>query len=48
MLKPLTHYARYERSRSLAGGLVVLAVVIGTALVLLVDWLNNLPNLLTR
>jgi hypothetical protein len=42
------HYPRYERRHSLAGGLVILAVVMGTALVLLVDWVNTLPNPLTR
>jgi hypothetical protein len=53
MLKPLAnlasgvtrpHYPHNERSYSLAGALVVLAVAIGTALVLLVDWLSSLTN----
>lgn len=58
MLKPLAdlasgvakpHYPRYDHRRySLAGGLVILAVAIGTVLVLLVDWLNTLPNPLVR
>jgi hypothetical protein len=57
MFKPLAnlasaiarpHYTRYEHSYSLVGALVVLAVAIGTAFVLLVDWLNILPDPLTR
>jgi hypothetical protein len=55
MLKPLAnlavarpHHPRYDHRYGLAGGLVVLAVAIGTVLVLLVDWLNTLPNPLMR
>jgi hypothetical protein len=57
MLKPLAnlasgltkpHYPRLDHRHSLAGGLVILAVAIGTVLVLLVDWLNTLPNPLAR
>jgi hypothetical protein len=57
MLKPLAnlvsgvtrpHYPRHDHRYSLAGALVVLAVAIGTILVLLVDWLNTLTSPLTR
>jgi hypothetical protein len=42
------HYARNDHRYSLAGVLVILAVAIGTFAVLLVDWLDTLPNPLTR
>jgi hypothetical protein len=42
------HYARYDHRYSLAGVLVILAVAIGTFAVLLVDWLDTLPNPLMR
>jgi hypothetical protein len=57
MLKPLAnlasgvtkpHYPRHDHRYSLAGALVILAVGIGTVLVLLVDWLNSFTNPLTR
>ena len=57
MLKPLAylasgltkpHYPRHDHRYSIAGALVILAVGIGTVLVLLVDWLNTLPNPLSR
>jgi hypothetical protein len=42
------HYPRHDHRYSIAGALVILAVGIGTVLVLLVDWLNTLPNPLSR
>jgi hypothetical protein len=55
MLKALANLAsgvarpNYPRlDHRLAGVLVILAVAIGTFLVLLVDWLDALPNPLTR
>jgi hypothetical protein len=57
MLKPLAnlasgvtkpHYPRHDHRHRFTGALVVLAVAMGTVLVLLVDWLNTLPNPLTR
>jgi|HubBroStandDraft_4_1064222.scaffolds.fasta_scaffold3147341_1 hypothetical protein len=57
MLKPLAnlassltkpHYPRHDHDHRLTGALVILAVAMGTALVLLVDWLNTIPNPLAR
>jgi hypothetical protein len=57
MLKPLAnlasgvarlHYARLDHRYSLTGVLVILAVAIGTFSVLLLDWLDTLPNPLVR
>ncbi len=42
------HYPHLDPRHILAGGLVILAVAIGTVLVFLVDWLNTLPNPLAR
>ena len=57
MLKPLanlassltkSHYPRHDYDHRLTGALVILAVAMGTVLVLLVDWLNTITNPLAR
>jgi hypothetical protein len=57
MLKPLAnlaggvarlHSTRYDHRYSLVGVLVILAIAIGTFSVLLVDWLDTLPNPFAR
>jgi hypothetical protein len=45
---PKPNYPRLDPRYSFAGALVILAVAIGTGLVLLVDWLYTLPNPFTR